>query len=81
MASDLLQSISTFAPTIDASEPFVRRGLETGAIPLNVHRIGGIVRLSVEEARAWIAAGCPSRDQGWEWPRTDDDTNPLRMRA
>lgn len=81
MPDHLLQSIPTFATSIDADPRSVRRHLQTGAIPLQQHRIGGMVRISVSEARAWIAAGSPSRDQGWEWPKVDDDMNALRMRA
>ena len=44
----------------------VRRLDMEGKLPEPVH-VGRAVRWRREEVRAWIAAGCPTRDH-WQWP-------------
>ena len=39
----------------------------TGRMPAPI-RIGRAVRWGYDELRAWVAAGCPPKDQ-WKWPR------------
>lgn len=69
----LLQSIARFAEDIDADDRTARRGLQSKTIPLRVHKIGGMVRIEVAEAEAWVRAGCPTADDGWVWPPEQPD--------
>ena len=70
----LLISVATLAELTELDERTIRRHLPpngaigTGRIPLRRLEVGGSVRVSYEEAFAWVQAGCPTADDGWAWP-------------
>jgi predicted DNA-binding transcriptional regulator AlpA len=70
-ACDKLQPIVVRAPgaalLLDVSLRTVQKMHSTGAMPRAL-RLGRCCVWSVEELRAWIRAGCPSRDR-WEATR------------
>lgn len=73
-----LESLATFARSIDSSTKTAKRGLDPaiGDIPLRVHRVGGSLKIEVAEADAWTKAGCPAASE-WTWP--NEETSPLRV--
>ena len=60
----LLMTAEDAASQLSISKAHFYRMHNAGKIPLPV-RLGGAVRWRVEELRAWIAAGMPSR-QRWQ---------------
>jgi len=61
---------SDLALMLKISPRQVRRLNSMGELPAPV-MLGGCTRWSVEELRAWIAAGAPSRER-WEEMRRDE---------
>ncbi len=58
------------ADLLSISERHVRQRDAAGNLPKPV-RLGGSVRWSVPELRAWVAAGCPNRET-WDVIRSEE---------